>query len=132
MTDPLPGRPSKLRRWLRGLIGRPHDSHDGRQRLIDRIRDAEEHHLIDPDTVAMMEGALLVSETKVRDIMVPRSDIVFIDEDATPVEFLPAVIESAHSRFPVFDDKREHVLGILLAKDLLPLAADPRDRKSVV
>jgi len=108
------------------MIGRPQDHHqDGRQRLIDRIRDAEEQHIIDPDTVAMMEGALLVSETKVRDIMVPRTDIVFIDEDASPAEFLPAVIESAHSRFPVFDDKHENVLGILLAKDLLPLAADP-------
>lgn len=101
------------------MIGRPQDHQDGRQRLIDRIRDAEEQHIIDPDTVAMMEGALLVSETKVRDIMVPRTDIVFIDEDASPAEFLPAVIESAHSRFPVFDDKHENVLGILLAKDLL-------------
>jgi magnesium and cobalt transporter len=69
---------------------------------------------------------LLVCETKVRDIMVPRSDIAFIDEDATPAEFLPDVIEIGHSRFPVFDDKHEHVLGILLAKDLLPLAADPK------
>ena len=98
---------------------------DGRQRLIDTIRDAEEQHIIDPDTVAMMEGALLVSETQVRDIMVPRSEIVLIDEHARPAQFLPAVIESGHSRFPVFDDKRENVLGILLAKDLLPLLAEP-------
>ena len=57
--------------------------------------------------------------------MVPRSDIVFIEEHAIPLEFLPEVIESGHSRFPVFDDKHENVLGILLAKDLLPLLAEP-------
>ena len=69
----------------------------------------------------MMEGALLVSEMQVRDIMVPRSQMVFIDEHATEAQILPEVIESGHSRFPVFDDKHEKVLGILLAKDLLAL-----------
>lgn len=107
--------------WMRRFRPDP----NGRQRLVDTIRDAEEQHIIDPDTVAMMEGALLVSETQVRDIMVPRSDIVFIEEHAMPLEFLPEVIECGHSRFPVFDDKHENVLGILLAKDLLPLLAEP-------
>lgn len=73
----------------------------------------------------MLEGALLVSEMKVLDIMIPRAEMIFIEADATPAEFLPAVIESAHSRFPVLDAKHERALGILLAKDLLPLAADP-------
>ena len=73
----------------------------------------------------MMEGALLVSEMKVRDIMVPRSQMVFVDEDARPEQILPEVVESGHSRFPVLDDKHEKVLGILLAKDLLGLAIDP-------
>ncbi len=107
--------------WLRRFRPDP----NGRQRLVDTIRDAEEQHVIDPDTVAMMEGALLVSEIQVRDIMVPRSEIVFIEEHAVPLEFLAEVIESGHSRFPVFDDKHENVLGILLAKDLLPLLAQP-------
>lgn len=107
--------------WLRRFRPDP----NGRQRLVDTIRDAEEQHIIDPDTVVMMEGALLVSETQVRDIMVPRSDIVFVEEHANPRKFLPEMIESGHSRFPVFDDKRENVLGILLAKDLLPILAEP-------
>ena len=105
-----------------GLIKR---NSDGRRGLVDKLHDAEEDHVIDPDTVAMMEGALLVSELQVRDIMVPRSDIVFIEENTEPTAFLNEVIESGHSRFPVFDDKHEHVLGILLAKDILPLASDP-------
>ena len=110
--------------WLRRLRYRLKRNPDGRQRLIDHIHDAEELHIIDPDTVAMMEGALLVCETQVRDIMVPRSEIVFVDENARPSEFLRTVITSGHSRFPVFDHEHEHILGILLAKDLLPLAAD--------
>ena len=98
---------------------------NNRQRLVEKLHDAEERHVIDPDTVAMMEGALLVSEMQVRDIMVPRSEIVFIEEDSLPADFLSEIIDSGHSRFPVYDDKRKNILGILLAKDLLSLAHDP-------
>lgn len=112
--------------WIRRIRDRMRASRDSRQRLIDKLHDAEERHVIDTDTVAMMEGALLVSEMQVRDIMVPRSEIVFIDEDAQPADFLPDILESGHSRFPVYDDKREHIVGILLAKDLLSLATDPQ------
>jgi magnesium and cobalt transporter len=97
-----------------------------RQDLLRQCHEAERLNLIDSDTAAMMEGAVLVSEMKVLDIMIPRAEMVFIEADATPAEFLPAVIESAHSRFPVLDVKHERALGILLAKDLLPLAADPQ------
>lgn len=124
MTEPRKSR-AALAAGLRRLAERFGRPRNGRQALIERLHDAEAEHLIDTDTVAMMEGALLVSETKVRDIMVPRSEIVFIDEETGPAEFLPTVIESGHSRFPVFDDEREHVVGVLLAKDLLGLASDP-------
>lgn len=119
--SPKRGRANGFLQRVLGLIKR---NSGGRRELVDKLHDAEENHVIDPDTVAMMEGALLVSEIQVRDIMVPRSDIVFIDEDTEPTAFLNEVIESGHSRFPVFDDKHEHVLGILLAKDILPLARD--------
>ncbi|MSR14486.1 MAG: CBS domain-containing protein [Gammaproteobacteria bacterium] len=108
-----------LARRLRRKLGR-------RSALIEILQDAESENLIDADTAGMMEGALLVSEQQVRDIMVTRSQMVFIEVEQTPQEFLPAVIESAHSRFPVVDSKHEKVLGVLLAKDLLPLAADPK------
>lgn len=132
MTDD-PG-PASSRAWLNRLLdplrarmaGVLHPAARNRQDLIRYVHDAESRHLIDVDTAAMMEGAILVSETKVLDIMIPRSEMAFIEADATPAEFLPGVIESAHSRFPVLDAKHEKVLGILLAKDLLPLAADPR------
>jgi magnesium and cobalt transporter len=96
-----------------------------RQDIIDVLYEAEGRHLIDSGTVAMMEGALLVSEMQVHDIMVPRSQMVFIDEDSSAKKILPDVIESGHSRFPVLDDKHEKVLGILLAKDLLTLVSGP-------
>jgi magnesium and cobalt transporter len=108
-------------RFFGSWFGAPRE----RVQLIELLHEAESNHLIDVDTAAMMEGALLVSELKVGDIMVPRSQMVFIEADAKPAEFLPAIIESAHSRFPVIDSKHERVTGILLAKDLLPLAADP-------
>ncbi len=110
-------RSSWVRRFMKFMTPSPRE----RQHIVDLLHEAESHHLIDTGTVAMMEGALLVSEMKVRDIMVPRSQMVFVDEDASPQQILPEVVESGHSRFPVLDDKHEKVLGILLAKDLLAL-----------
>ena len=124
MFDTDPGKRGAFQQLWQDILRRLKPDPDATQRLIDTVRDAEEQHVIDPDTVAMVEGALLVSETQVRDIMVPRSEIVFIVEHARPKDFLPAVIDSGHSRFPVFDEKHENVLGILLAKDLLPLLVE--------
>ncbi len=115
------------RRTMKLLTPGPSD----RQHIIDHLHEAESRHLIDTGTVAMMEGALLVSEMKVADIMVARSQMIFVDEDASPAEILPEVVESGHSRFPVLDDKHEKVLGILLAKDLLALAIDPEHRFNI-
>ncbi len=133
MTDEPHPEPGAARGWFNRLIDPLRKRlaailHPGARNRLDLTRyvhDAESRHLIDVDTAAMMEGAVLVSETKVLDIMVPRSEMVFIEADATPAEFLPNVIESAHSRFPVLDAKHEKVIGILLAKDLLTLAAEP-------
>ncbi len=111
---------------VRRLVRRLRSRLKHRSELVEILRDAEGEHLIDADTASMMEGALLVSELKVRDIMVPRSEMIFIEIDDSPQKFLPAVIRSAHSRFPVVDAKHEKILGVLLAKDMLPLAADPK------
>lgn len=119
------GLTRSLADWMRRVMKFLTPGPDNRQHIIDVFHEAESRHLIDTGTVAMMEGALLVSEMKVRDIMIPRSQMVFIDEDANPEQILPEVVSSGHSRFPVLDDKHEKVLGILLAKDLLALAIDP-------
>lgn len=97
------------------LLGEPKD----REQLVSLLRDAQQRNLLDPDALAMIEGVLQVSEMQVRDIMVPRAQMVVVERDAGFTDILPVVTESAHSRFPVIGDGRDEVLGVLLAKDLL-------------
>jgi magnesium and cobalt transporter len=82
---------------------------------------ATENEIIDADARTIMEGALNVSDMQVRDIMIPRAQMVCIKADATLEEALPQIIHAAHSRYPVIDDSPDNVVGVLLAKDLLPL-----------
>ncbi|WP_448567442.1 HlyC/CorC family transporter [Thalassotalea ganghwensis] len=87
--------------------------------LVDVLNDAEDRELIKPETKLMIEGVLVVSDMRVRDIMIPRSQMVTIDITDPFEESLPVIIESGHSRFPVIREDLDHVEGILLAKDLL-------------
>jgi magnesium and cobalt transporter len=106
-------------RWLRRITdtfsGEPRDMQDLNEVLVH----ARDRGIIDADAFEMLEGVLTVIELQVRDIMVPRSQMVIVDRDAPPEEILPAVIESGHSRFPVIGEDRDQIVGILLAKDLL-------------
>ena len=97
-----------------------------REALIEILRNAENNNLLDADALLMIEGALHVSETHVRDIMVPRVQMIIIDDKAKPEEILSNVVESGHSRFPVIGDTSDEIVGILLAKDLLNYYADPK------
>lgn len=90
-----------------------------RNDLVDVLEDAQNRELINPETKLMIEGVLGVSEMRVRDIMIPRSQMVTIDINHSLNEFLPIILESGHSRFPVINEDIDHVDGILLAKDLL-------------
>ena len=111
------GRPrSWLERIGQILQSEPKDKDDLRQFLLD----AQERALLDHDAVTMIEGVMDVSEMQVRDIMIPRSQMEVIDREAGLADFLPIIIGSAHSRFPVIGENRDEVLGIILAKDLLP------------
>ena len=104
-----------LRRLADTLSGEPRDL----EQLADVLADASERGLIDADVLEMLESVLQVSEIQVRDIMVPRSQMVVIQREDPPEKILPVVIESGHSRFPVVGEDRDEVAGILLAKDLL-------------
>ena len=121
MSEQRP-RPSGswLRRLLESLAGEPQDLEE----LSEVLTDARERGLIDTDVFAMLEGVLQVSEIQVRDVMVPRSQMVVIQRDEPPERILPVVVESGHSRFPVVGEDRDEVVGILLAKDLLRYFAD--------
>ena len=90
-----------------------------REQIIQLLRKAEHKNVLNKDTLEMIEGAFQVSKIQVKNIMIPRSHMVVVREDATLQDMLPIIIDSAHSRFPVVGDSRDKVLGILLAKDLL-------------
>ncbi|MGP0172044.1 HlyC/CorC family transporter [Pseudomonas sp. NCHU5208] len=92
-----------------------------RQELLEVLREAHQNKLLDSEALTIVEGAIQVADLQVRDIMVPRSQMISIKANQTPQEFLPAIIEAAHSRYPVIGESLDDVIGILLAKDLLPL-----------
>ena len=108
-------KPSLLERLSALIMREPED----REQLLELLRSAHERALLDADALSMIEGVLQVSEMQVRDIMVPRAQMDVIDINEGPERFVPGVIATAHSRFPVIDRNRDHVIGILLAKDLL-------------
>ena len=91
-----------------------------KQELAGSIRDSSERGVLEKGTLNMIEGALRVSTDQVRDIMVPRPQVVFVDKNEKPSDFIPRIVKSSHSRFPVINSETEKIEGILLAKDLLP------------
>ena len=115
-----PTKPSLLERLSSLLLREPED----RDQLIALLHSAFERRLLDAEALSMIEGVLQVSETQVRDVMIPRSQMDMIDVAESPEKFIPFVMETAHSRFPVFEDNRDNVIGILLAKDLLRFYAE--------
>ncbi len=112
--DPSP-KHSLLERISTLLLREPAD----REQLVELLHSAFERSLLDADALSMIEGVLQVSETPVRDIMVPRAQMDIVDIGESPEQFIARVIEAAHSRFPVVGEGRDDVIGILLAKDLL-------------
>lgn len=108
-------KPSLMERISHWLMREPED----REQLIELLHGAYENSLMDADALAMIEGVLQVSEMRVGEIMIPRAQMDVIDINDPPEQFIPFVIETAHSRFPVIDKDRDDVIGILLAKDLL-------------
>ena len=119
------GKPKLLER-LSALILREAQDRD---QLVELLRSAHERNLLDADALAMIEGVLQVSEMQARDIMVPRGQMEVIDISESPAEFIPVVMQTAHSRFPVFDRDKDDVIGILLAKDLLRYYAGEEEFK---
>lgn len=113
---------SNERSWLDRLLQSFSNSEPkSQEELLQIIKEAARNDVLDPEALEIIEGALGVSHLQVREIMVPRSQMVVIKSDEMPREFLPKVIESGHSRFPVIGESMDEIKGILLAKDLLPL-----------
>jgi len=114
MDDSQP-KPTWLERLGALLMREPED----REQLIELLRSSYERNLLDSDALSMIEGVLQVSELQARDIMIPRAQMDAIDIGEAPDKFIPLVIQTGHSRFPVIEGNKDDVIGILLAKDLL-------------
>jgi len=114
-------RPTLLERLSAFLIREPED----REELLTLLHGAFERKLLDADALSIIEGALQVSEMTVRDIMIPRSQMDVVSIDDEPEQFIPFVMETRHSRFPVVGENKDDVVGILLAKELLNYYANP-------
>lgn len=108
-------KPSLLERLSTLLLREPED----REQLISLLHNAYQRNLLDAEALSMMEGVIQVSERQVREIMIPRAQMDVIDINQPPEVFIPHVVETAHSRFPVTDGDKDNIIGILLAKDLL-------------
>ena len=123
MSEDRPSSSPSKKSWLEKVAevfaGEPKD----RQDLKDILIEAQDNDILDKEAFRIIEGALNVSELHVRDIMIPRSQMVYIDGDQTFDEMLPNIIESGHSRFPVIGENHDEVSGVLLAKDLLLLGS---------
>jgi magnesium and cobalt transporter len=132
MSEPDP-RPSGLSQTFKRLIDRLFGRTDEKEELIEQLREAQAHSVIDADAVSMMEGVLQVADLAVRDLMVPRGQMDVLDINEPLDTLLPQVIEAAHSRFPMTDGSKDNVIGILLAKDLLRvLTNDEKDIRGLL
>lgn len=118
------GQPGQPRSWFGRFAQAFSDEPKTREEVLTILRDAAEDSVLDQEALSIIEGAIQVAEMQVRDVMIPRSQMTVVSAEQTPREFLPLIISTAHSRFPVIGASPNEVIGILLAKDLLPLIID--------
>ena len=111
---------TRLKQWLLRVPA-------NNEQLLMLLRSVQQNNLFDADGLAMIEGVLEVDDMQVRDIMIPRTQVVMLERDASPDMLLRTIVQSGHSRFPVIGDGRDEVVGMLLAKDLLPYAFQRSD-----
>jgi len=120
---------SQVRVWLKKLGRLIGSEPQDREQLIELLKDAGSRALFDAEALSMMEGVLQVADQRVRDIMIPRADVVCVRRDDPLEGILRVAVESAHSRFPVIGDDKGEVVGMLLAKDMLPLCVSGKERR---
>jgi magnesium and cobalt transporter len=122
MTDADNG--GSTRGWLERILSAFTSEPQNQKQLIDLLRNLQDHQLIGIDELYMIEGVLQVSDMQVRDIMIPRGQMTVLEHTDTLSEIIEKITDSGHSRFPVIDDDKDDVVGILLAKDLLQISLE--------
>ena len=121
-TDSAKASPPRLIDRLLSLVRREPEDREGIMSVLDAAR---ARNLIDSDSYSMLKGALAVSEQTVVDVMVPRARMDLLDVSESIADLLPDIIETAHSRFPVFEESRDNIIGVVMTKDLLRHMVDP-------
>jgi magnesium and cobalt transporter len=129
MTDDQSTIDPRARSWIDKIAQVFSDEPTDTKSLLELLRNAEQDQVLDADTLGIIEGALQVSSMQVRDIMIPRSQVVTVAANLSLSEILDAVSKASHSRFPVVGENVDNVMGILLAKDLLPLVLNGNQDK---
>lgn len=120
----------RVKAWLKRFGRRIGGGPQNKEQLVELLQDAGSRALFDAEALSMLEGVLQVADLRVRDIMIPRVDVVYVRRDDPLEEILRVVVDSAHSRFPVIGDDKGEVVGILLAKDMLPLCIRNQERRA--
>ncbi|WP_152207682.1 HlyC/CorC family transporter [Marinobacter changyiensis] len=124
MSDDQSSRSQGSKSWLERISQAFSNEPETVEDVLEILRDAETQNIIDADAMSIIEGAMQVIDMRVDEIMIPRSQMVTVKASQDPKSFLSDIMESAHSRFPVIGDNQDDVIGVLLAKDLLPLALE--------
>ena len=135
MSEEQPSNSDKENKIQRSWVERLGQALQGelkdREQLMIVLNEAHKNKVIDQEAFSMIDGALQVAEMQVRDIMIPRSKMIVLEMDSSEEKLMDVVIISAHSRFPVVADSKDEVVGILLAKDLLPHLVNSKDKKQI-
>ncbi|MAZ39767.1 MAG: magnesium/cobalt efflux protein [Legionellales bacterium] len=129
MSEDSSQKSQQQKSWIEKLSYLLHPEPQNKQELLELLTDATDRKLIDIQALEMIEGVMEVTQMQVRDIMIPRSQMVCVDYDDTPSDFIPKIKQSGHSRFPVIGENKDQVIGILLAKDLIDIDFSQSDFK---
>lgn len=132
MNDQSASNPSPQKSWLERISQAFSDQPESLKDIIEILREAEQRQVLDADALSIIEGAMQVTHMQVREVMIPRTQMITVKASQEPEEYLSEIIESAHSRFPVIGESPDEIIGILLAKDLLPLALKNELKKGTV
>jgi len=129
MTDDQSTSDPKPRSWIDKIAQVFSDEPTDTKSLLELLRNAEQDQVLDADALSIIEGALQVSSMQVRDIMIPRSQVVTVPAKMPIQDIIELITKASHSRFPVISENADNVIGILLAKDLLPLVMSDNPEK---
>ena len=132
MSDDNSSNGQANKTWLEKISDAFSDQPESLPDIMEILRAAEDRDVLDADSLSIIEGAVQVTHMQVREVMIPRSQMITVKACQDPDDYIADIIESAHSRFPVIGESPDDITGILLAKDLLPLALKGELKKGVV